>query len=222
MMIVLNFVVIFIVPKFEKIFLDFKMKLPAETEMMIFGSRWLGKYWYIPVFAGVLLIVAANLLVLSSRFRWYFPFVGGFYRQHARGHFLHVLGLMMETGRPLPQILGCLVESRFLPTAIADRVHSLMYQVQQGEPFADSLVRCGLAAKHQYALIVSAQKAQNLPWALQSLGDSLIRRSAQMSHRISMIVFPILVLACAGLVAFVAIALFSPMIELLEGLHGKI
>jgi hypothetical protein len=30
------------------------------------------------------------------------------------------------------------------------------------------------------------------------------------------------VLACAGLVAFVAIALFSPMIELLEGLHGKI
>ena len=33
--------------KFEKIFADFKLKLPWITEMLIATSRWFVKYWYI-------------------------------------------------------------------------------------------------------------------------------------------------------------------------------
>src|SRR6478672_9711406 len=37
---ILSFIMIFIIPKFEKIFADFKMKLPWITEMLISTSRW--------------------------------------------------------------------------------------------------------------------------------------------------------------------------------------
>src|SRR2546425_669400 len=48
---ILTFIMIFIIPKFEKIFLDFKLKLPWITEALINTSRWFVKYWYIlPLF----------------------------------------------------------------------------------------------------------------------------------------------------------------------------
>src|SRR5437867_1794901 len=48
---ILCFIMIFIIPKFEKIFADFRMKLPWITEMLIATSRWFVKYWYvIPLF----------------------------------------------------------------------------------------------------------------------------------------------------------------------------
>src|SRR5712671_2086051 len=37
---ILTFIMIYIIPKFEKIFKDFKMKLPAMTEMLMATSRW--------------------------------------------------------------------------------------------------------------------------------------------------------------------------------------
>src|SRR5256714_3185107 len=48
---ILTGIMIFIIPKFEKIFSDFRLKLPFVTQMLIDVSRWTVKYWYvIPLF----------------------------------------------------------------------------------------------------------------------------------------------------------------------------
>src|SRR5437868_7801861 len=44
---ILTFIMIYIIPKFEKIFKDFKMKLPVMTESLMATSRWFANYWYI-------------------------------------------------------------------------------------------------------------------------------------------------------------------------------
>src|SRR5439155_20578655 len=44
---ILSFIMIFIIPKFEKIFKDFNMKLPALTEALMATSRWFANYWYV-------------------------------------------------------------------------------------------------------------------------------------------------------------------------------
>src|SRR5436305_1403708 len=44
---ILTFIMIFIVPKFEKIFSDFRLKLPFITQLLIDLSRWTVKYWYV-------------------------------------------------------------------------------------------------------------------------------------------------------------------------------
>src|SRR5436305_11074111 len=45
--IILAFIMIFIIPKFEKIFADFKMKLPWITDLLIATSRWCVTYWHV-------------------------------------------------------------------------------------------------------------------------------------------------------------------------------
>src|SRR5262249_29308779 len=49
--IILCFIMIWIVPKFEKIFKDFNMQLPAITLFIMAVSRWFSTYWYLlPLF----------------------------------------------------------------------------------------------------------------------------------------------------------------------------
>src|SRR5438093_11620540 len=48
---ILTFIMLYIIPKFEKIFKDFNMKLPAITEWLMATSKWFGTYWYVlPLF----------------------------------------------------------------------------------------------------------------------------------------------------------------------------
>src|SRR5215831_3092592 len=44
---ILSFIMIFIVPKFEKIFKDFKLSLPGITTFLMNTSRWFVVYWYV-------------------------------------------------------------------------------------------------------------------------------------------------------------------------------
>src|SRR6516164_9872171 len=44
---ILCFIMIYIIPKFEKIFNDFGLQLPALTQWLMTTSRWFASYWYI-------------------------------------------------------------------------------------------------------------------------------------------------------------------------------
>src|SRR3984957_1473233 len=44
---ILSFIMLFIIPKFEKIFKDFGMKLPALTQWLMDVSSWFGRYYYV-------------------------------------------------------------------------------------------------------------------------------------------------------------------------------
>ena len=48
---ILTFIMVYIIPKFEKIFADFQMKLPWLTEELMEVSHWFADYWYVlPLF----------------------------------------------------------------------------------------------------------------------------------------------------------------------------
>ena len=53
---------LFLVPGFERDFLDLKLKLPYVTEMSIAGSRWTVKYWYAAI-TGIAMSGAISYLV---------------------------------------------------------------------------------------------------------------------------------------------------------------
>jgi protein transport protein HofC len=68
------------------------------------------------------------------------------------------------------------------------------------------------------ALVQTAERLNNLPWALRELGELLSGSAVRMARRISIVVAPLLVLAVGALVACVAIGMFMPLIALLTRL----
>jgi hypothetical protein len=59
------------IPRAERVFRDFNMKLPAATELTVVVARWLANYWYVlPPFGFLWLILAGALLgALRQRHR---------------------------------------------------------------------------------------------------------------------------------------------------------
>ena len=99
--------------------LDFKMHMPFPTDLFIAVSRWTVKYaWFLPML-WMLAMAAVNWVAFSSWAKWYCPLVNRVYRPGVRGQFLHTLGLMLETGKPLPRVLDRVLESDLLPSVVA-------------------------------------------------------------------------------------------------------
>jgi protein transport protein HofC len=165
-------------------------------------------------------VTFVSLFLFNSHFKWYCPLLGRLYRLQVRGQFLELLGLMLESDRPLPEILDRLVRSRLLPGVAARRVRRLVVDLEQGQPLTESLARHGLITEPMRGLILAAEKAGNLPWALQELGDTVTRRCARITHRVTLVLFPVIVFGCACLIAYAALSIFTPLIAMIEGVHG--
>ncbi len=81
---ILVFIMIFIIPKFEKIFKDFGMKLPTLPPFLMATSRWVSTYWYVLPLIPLTFWLLLKLLrmsrtggyVLDRMYLW-IPVVGG-------------------------------------------------------------------------------------------------------------------------------------------------
>jgi len=210
----------FVAGRMERIYRDFNLEVP--TAMRQLQSAWdLFLESDIWVLQGGLAIVAILVLILcSSTLRWYLPLISRLYRLQVRAHFLKMLGLLVGAGKTIPEALTLLATSGHFAGAVRWRLWSACRLVENGTSLADSLRRRGLITRSMAPLVAAAQRAQNLPWALGELGETLSGRALRILLRISLVTTPVTVLIVGAVVAFVAIGIFSPLVELLQRLSG--
>jgi type II secretory pathway component PulF len=213
-----GFLQIQIIPKMRKIFDDFGEPLPDMTSRfaMVFDFlRDSGRFVGTAVMFGLLLVA---VLIASPEARWYLPVLGRLYRWDVQGLVLRMLGALLEAGRPAPEALQRLAEADEFPHVVRRCIDSAHRRVRAGEPLADSLRRAGLLPRSMVPLVQTAERLNNLPWALGEMGELLSGRAVRMARRVSLIFSPFLVIAVGALVACVAVGMFMPLIALLTRL----
>jgi type II secretory pathway component PulF len=215
--IVLQFLLIFIMPKYEKIMIDFRVRNDYSQSAFAIYRVLRTTQWVVPVVMLVLVALAVTL-ILSRSSRWYFPGSSWFYRRYTQGRLLRMLGLLLDSGKTAPQALAVLSQSNLLGGTVQRRLRRTLQAVRQGQPLADELVRSGLLPRSMVGLFHAAERARNLPWALREMGDHLIRRATQLWNRFTMLVGPLLLLIVGSVVAVTALAAFLPMISILTDL----
>ena len=215
---VTTFLMTVIMPKFRKIFAEFGQPLPDST-------RWLWDSWaatesylgLVPVgvagFAGLFV-----LLVVSPSARWGLPAFGRLYRWEVQGRVLRLLGTLVGAGRPVPAALRLLAGYDDFPRPARRRMNAAAETVERGEPLADALRGAGLLPAAMAPLVRAAEPAGTLPWVLAELGEAQGGRSLRLVRRLSLVASPVLVVAVGGVVAFVVVAMFLPLITLLSSL----
>lgn len=212
---VLQFWIAFVGPKIEQIFHEFHMDLPEGTEWLFAFTDWLADYGWLILLAVPAVAVVVLFLVLDSTFRWYCPVVGRFYRRLLQSRVLRMLGILLETGKPVPEALGILADSGYFPFVAERRLEAVRLRVEQGEPLAESLRRGRLLPAAVVPLVQAAERVGNLPWVLGELSVSLANGTIRRLRQISILVSPVVLIAVGVLVAFLALGMFLPIIELL-------
>lgn len=218
MQILVGFVLYFITPKFEVIFMDFGMPLPAVTRFVIGLSH--GPL--LPLFLLVLIPLELALVVyipfsFFGWIQWELPFVDWLYLRRDSASVLRSLSIGVSAGRPMSSTIDLL--SRFYPrSGIRYRLLKARHWIEHGLPWHEALRRLGIIRRGESAILESAQRAGNLGWALKMLADSNERRQGYRMQALSQTLFPVLVIALGVVVGTICVAFFTPLVELIERL----
>ena len=115
---ILAFIMMKIVPQFEKIFDDFGSELPAMTQTLINVSNWVVNYWYlIPAIPfGINLIIKGIKMVPYGRFGWDLfilkaPIFGQLVEKNIMSRAARTLGTLLASGVPILEALNITKET---------------------------------------------------------------------------------------------------------------
>jgi type IV pilus assembly protein PilC len=214
----LTFWMLYLVPRFQRIFRDDSLSLPEETERALALGYLAMSYSWILALAVPLLAALLVLLLVSPAFRWYFPVVGRLYRGYVHSQVLQALAFLLQLGRPAPEALGVLAESGCFVGGARRRLEGICRRVERGEPLADSLRRGHVLPGAMVPLLRAAERTGTLPRTLAELADLLAGRLARRVQQLSLVLFPVPIVGVGVLVGVIVLGVFMPLIALIEGL----
>ena len=213
------FILYFITPKFEAIFNDFGMQLPAATIFTIRLSHVFVDYSFVTVILVFLELVlfAALPLGLFNVFQWDVPILDWLYRRRHTPLILRTLALSVEGGKPILAGIETLTVN-YPSRWVRGRLSLVSKDVGGGESWVESLRRRQLIGQADAAVISSSERLGNLLWALRETAQSCERRIGYRLQFWLQTLFPLLVLMMGVFVLVFCVAYFSPVIRLIERL----
>jgi type IV pilus assembly protein PilC len=209
------FWLVLIAPRLQKIFRDFKHQMPAMTAHLMDAGWFLAHYGWAVLLALAAVSTTLVWVLRSPAARWYIPGLRRFYRMHVQGRIMRMLGVTLRAGQTVPQALALLSNSGYFGHFLKRRLQCSRSLIEHGTELADGLHETELVPAAAIPLIHSAQRAGNLPWALEEVGDRLAERGSRLLRRFSMVVAPMVLLAVGALVGYFVIGVFIPLIEMI-------
>ena len=221
---IVSFLFYAIVPKFKKIFEGFGVELPELTKHMIaFADLMVFVVFSTPVALLLPLMPVGILLLLLAdhhgwrnlRLRWFAPF----YRRFDASEILRYLSYTVERGQPLTEALLATANNHHRPV-IAEDFAEILSRVESGANCWTQLWAWGYLNKRDLAVVESAERAGNLPWALREVARSRERR---LQHRMDVLLIllrPVCIVAMGLLVGFIATSMFLPIVTLMSDLSS--
>jgi type IV pilus assembly protein PilC len=221
---ILCFIMVYIIPKFEKIFDDFKMQLPALTLGLMATSRWFSQYWYvIPLFplAWWLLIKLIRLNrtgnYIIDRIYLYIPIMGTIIEKVTIARTSRTLGTLVSSGVPILEALSIVRETT--TNAVFERMYLRVYEsIREGETIAQPLKESRLVDDMVVNMIDVGEETGELDTMLNKIADVYDEEVNVLVEGLISLLEPIMIVILGLIVGTIVIALFLPMIKLLEGL----
>jgi type II secretory pathway component PulF len=217
------FIMMAIVPQFQKIFKDFGVQLPPLTQAMIHFCAVVGHWWFLaaPVWMLTIALLFYCLLRYAGWIRWDLPGMDWLTR---RRHTATILdGMSLAAGQQKPLARAVIELAAAYPQAkIVRRLFAAHDDMDAGGDDLETLYLHGLLGKTDLALLQAARRNGNLAWAARELADSNRRRMVYRANTFAQVVFPPIVVVYGIVVAMIAAALFLPLVKLISGLSSPL
>src|SRR5215475_13561732 len=221
---ILSFIMIFIIPKFEKIFLEFKMKLPYLTEFLIAVSRWFVKYWYVIPVVPIAIVVTLKLIRLNrsgayilDKIKLSIPVSGQITEKTIVARTMRTLGTLIASGVPILEALS-IVRETCMNIVFEDMFQRVYESIREGETIANPMRECKLVDDMVVNMIDVGEETGDLDTMLYKIADVYDEEVNVLVEGLIALLEPIMIVTLGLIIGAIVIALFLPLIKLLEGL----
>ena len=221
---ILSFIMIFIIPKFKKMFDEFGLQLPQMTKTLIDVSMWMKDYWYvIPLFPlGFYLLIK---LIRLFRFGNYaldmitlwIPIVGKLAEKTIVARTMRTLGTLISSGVPILEALSIVKETA--NNAVFERMFQrVLESIREGETIADPLRESRLVDDMVTNMIEVGEETGDLDTMLYKVADFYDEEVDEAVKSLISLLQPLMTVFLGGTIGTIVVSLFMPMLKLLEGL----
>ena len=226
---ILTFLLVFIVPKFQQIFTEMLggKPLPALTQFVIDASDFL-KNHYIVVFGLIAaLVVSFNLFraskagqIIIDRFIFNAPVFGSLIQKTSIARFTRTLGTLVSSGVPILQALQITKETsgNAVVAAAIEKVHDA---VREGENVVTPLEASGIFPPMVISMVQVGEETGKLPDMLIKVADVYEEEVDNAVAGLTSLLEPIMIVFLAVIVGVIVIALFLPLVSIIEGLSSQ-
>jgi type IV pilus assembly protein PilC len=226
---VVTVIMIFVIPKFKEIFADFKLELPAPTRLLLAMSTWFATQygWAYVLFSPIIFVLVWRLIRMGEGGRYAtdiikvkIPIIGMIISKSSIARFTRTLGTLISAGVPILDAIiitketsGNEVYSRALI-----KVHDA---IREGESMADPLRATKVCDAIVVNMIDVGEETGDLDKMLVKVADNYDNDVDILVGSLISILEPVMVVVLGVIVGFIVIALFMPMISLIEGITSQ-
>jgi type IV pilus assembly protein PilC len=228
-MIIMAFLLVFIVPKFEGIFHDMlgDKPLPAITQFVIGVSGFMQHHWLI-LFGGIFgFIIGFKAVARTSGGRAVIdrivlraPMFGDLTRKSSISRFTRTLGTLVTSGVPILQALNITRETAD-NTVIANAITQVHDSVKEGESIVQPLEASGAFPPMVISMIDVGEETGQLPEMLLKIAEVYDDEVDNAVAGLTSMLEPIMIVLLAIIVGTIVIALFMPLISIIGGLQSQ-
>lgn len=223
---ILSFIMIFIIPKFEKIFEDFRMKLPWITEMLISVSRWFVRFWYILPLFPVAIWLILKLIRLNragayilDKIKLSLPVSGQIVEKTVVARTMRTLGTLISSGVPILEALAIVRETSM--NVVFEEAYQRVYEsIREGETIAQPMKESRLVDDMVVNMIDVGEETGDLDTMLNKIAEVYDEEVDVLVESLISLLEPIMIVILGFIVGTIVIALFMPLLALLEGLSS--
>lgn len=222
------FLMVFIVPKFKAIFTELMngMPLPGLTVFVTEMSQFIIDYYMYIVSAIVGLIVVLKIAKKTKKGRYIvdaikfrMPIFGALVSKTSIARFSRTLGTLMSSGVPVLRAL--LIVRDTAGNALVERAIQRVHDaVKEGETIAVPLAATKIFPDMVISMIEVGEETGKLPEMLDKISDTYEEEVDNAVEAMTSLIEPLMIVFMAVVVGTIVIAMFMPLIKIMQTLGG--
>jgi type II secretory pathway component PulF len=219
---VVSGLVLFVLPRFQKIFQDFEVPLPAMTQMLVAFSGFLRHFTWIwgPILlAGIIGLIVSRYT--KAGLRWWDSAVLNTFvirditRAFYIGRTFRLLGLMIESGVPLLEGLR-LTRNAIRNSLYRELFNDLEDAILNGRGLASSLIKAGFVPAVAAEMVLTAERTGTLGMVTELMGAHYEEEGETRLRELATMLEPLIIVTMGIIVAMIVISVMLPMFDIAQ------
>ena len=227
--VILGVLTVIVIPKFKEVFagLGEGRPLPGFTVFVLSVSDTI-RYNFLATCIVLAVLVIAFILTLKTKggrrvwdkFKLKMPVVGPVISKVAISRFTRTLGTLVSSGVPILQALTIVKETSG-NVIIANAVGAVHESVKEGETITAPLEASGAFPPMVISMVDVGEQTGALPEMMMKIADNFDDEVDNAVAAMTSLLEPIMIIFLAVIVGSIVIAMFLPLIDLMNNLGGS-
>jgi type IV pilus assembly protein PilC len=220
-------VMIFIVPKFQEVFAQMNVDMPPLTKALLAVANFVKNWWWALLLGLGLLYVVWRLLQRVYGFRKFvhrlqlrLPVSGPLMKKTIVARFARTFGTLLGAGVPILEALT-IIRDATTNLVIGEALENVHKNIKQGETITRPMQESGVFDDIVVNMVDVGEQSGNLDRMLAKVADAYEREVDDAVSTLFKVIEPLLIIGLAGVVGTIVIALFLPILKVMDTLSQQ-